>query len=650
MATVVAAKTHIAIAAAAAASVAVVAWWSADGRDGATAARQEAEELAVPGVEPRPTSGAPAPKEEEEDDAASTRTAAPVPEQAQPAPRAWPPPAHEYELEVLVTDERDLPLAGRGIFAAPSGGTLNRVGETDADGRLVVRFKAFRSGLELDLALRGNEPGPLRRVALSSGRTRIAVRASSSEGAGTPLRMILARADGDESEGGIRIGSEMLKFSLQTTPSSPLESAPQAIADAEGWLTFVEPQLVHVVLESAQPASSFVGEQQVFAVSAETLLLSRSVHLNGIQLDAPQLQAALFRGVTWQPLLTEPPPPVDILGRVVDASGQPLEGVPVLARRPGKSEWTETASDAEGGFALPSLEAGEWELRAGGGQLGRASARLTLLAGEQRTWEARLDRGLELKLRLVDRDDQPLAGWRVEVGDDAFEPCADGTVTDGEGRATIPNVPYGAVRVLARPEDGSGAPPMTIAAAVLGGEEELVFRVDLAAAQATGSLRVELSTREGSLEGAEMRVWREDCSRGSCLASVGVTALPEGGGRHDFEIGGLLPGSYRAEALARGRVPLVVSSIYVAAGEPTKVSLEVAPGVPIEVVGTEGEAWNWSLLLRTDAFEVMSGPVEVVGGATLEIRPGPYDQGEIRAGPSWTLEPSGLHAKSGDGR
>lgn len=114
-------------------------------------------------------------------------------------------------------------------------------------------------------------------------------------------------------------------------------------------------------------------------------------------------------------------PAAAVEGTVTDAQGAPLADVLVHSGRADDFTSMATRTGADGTFHLGGLAAGDVALsatepRAAGGPGRKATATLTLAAGEVARWNAILataSAGPVLRGTVVDRADRPLAGWRV---------------------------------------------------------------------------------------------------------------------------------------------------------------------------------------------------------------------------------------------
>jgi protocatechuate 3,4-dioxygenase beta subunit len=158
-------------------------------------------------------------------------------------------------------------------------------------------------------------------------------------------------------------------------------------------------------------------------------------------------------------------PATRIAGRVVDASGEPVEGVQVQAWLagidrgcavyvptgcPGPADRRMGDTDADGRFAFESLEPGWWEVRLSDdsslverrlGEAGRSAGEIAFVLSE---------RLVPLEGRVVDADGAPVAGARVSVSGD--RPDAEAR-TGADGAYRFPRVLPGRQRLEVRHAD-----------------------------------------------------------------------------------------------------------------------------------------------------------------------------------------------------
>ena len=237
-------------------------------------------------------------------------------------------------------------------------------------------------------------------------------------------------------------------------------------------------------------------------------------------------------------------------------------------------------------------------------------------------WDAKLDRGRELRGRLVDPRDVALAHWLVEIDHDGLDLAhTDCAVTDERGEFRITNLPQGAFRLLARPSVGSATLPVFVAPVVWPSIETQEFVVLLGLDYSAGSIRVDVRDERGEpLTENEVRVWKYDVARGTWARRVGGESIAQAEG--------LLPGEYSLEIGAPGRAWLAIDHVFVSAGETIdlgRVSL-AAPG-RFELVGTPREEKSKARLSfrRRGAVESISSEFRPFSNGTFELPAGEYE-------------------------
>ncbi|MCY3003058.1 MAG: carboxypeptidase-like regulatory domain-containing protein [Planctomycetota bacterium] len=492
----------------------------------------------------------------------------------------WEPPKFEYELEVRVFDGADQPGLKEPIFVAPAGHTLNEVGNADLDGRLIVKWLGFEPRMQVDVSLRDGEG--LRRVEVAAGFTSVALPRRGGLVAG------VAKSQVDKAQiDALRLDANAPKRRIV------VEELPKAQRDAVGRVQFVEPLLY--------------GGQDTAVV------LSR----DGSEVSGAYAEAVDKRSVTAKrSIRAEDPEKGLISGRLVDASGAAVAGAPLVANFVGGGPRPSTVTESDGSFVFRNLQPGDWDLRAGGGDFGRAAARLSVSAGRTTEWTVELERGNELKGRLVDSRQEPLARWKViaeTLGD--RDALVDVATTDSEGRFAIPNLPTAPLRLLARRESAIQGCEMLVGEQLWPGEHEQPFVLDTSAKGGLGVVVLRITCAEGTPPGAaRARAWREGTGR----AAAGVVYAP-GQGPSPFPdltpleralaVSPLEPGWYSLEVEAAGREPVRVPRVFVAAEQ--VVELPALPATLPATLALGGTA-------SPDALPIQ---VELVHrGATVELR------------------------------
>lgn len=570
--------------------------WSGPGDGEPARAQARAELAAEPGnVEfangPKPPSE-PA-QERSEAPASATKL-----EEAQPTP--WDAPAFEYELDVAIVDSLDLARDHQAVYAAPAGHTLNEVGETGEDGHLLLRWRGFQPSMELDLTLDASGSG--RRLRVSAGSQRVALRTNSS------------RADFQRNTLSFEVAVQGRQIQMLGDFFTAMESYATVACqrDPEGRILWVEPALC-----DAPPMQ--MGTENIVELES----------FSGRVLTVSGLSMNLVEGSASDPETAR------IAGRVLDHEGKPVEGAAIVAWRDGARGRPSVRTDAEGKFELLDLVPADWHIVAGGGDHGRARTLATLAGGSTFRWEPRLDRGLELKGRLVGPTGVALVDWVVEVEcDDPLEPLVDATKTDAEGRFAIPNLPPRSLRVLVRSSDRSRSSASVVFSGVFPGEDELGFVSNLVEPDKSGSIRASVSDSDGH-DPRVVRViaWRDDTQRGTPGESTSTASQVESSdgtksevvsGPTELSIDGLGSGWHTLEISFRGRAPLIVPRIACEPGQPVDLGALLAPTPAVlELGGPKGSNASCSLIHRGATVEFRC-EFETPANATLRLVDGDY--------------------------
>lgn len=485
------------------------------------------QRLSAHTLDPRPDAGestaamlAPARVEAE-------RTAV-APEALAPEPMATLPaePAFLYRLEGQVRDARDLPLAGARVYLAPRRFPLNRVAMTDAEGRFALEFEARRPTMNAAFLVDDGGAGSLglRELQLVAGRSLtldigLASRAERLIGSAVSMQLSL------------RSGDNGIFHVVNSWRSTALDGVPEAQRTANGRLVFVDPPPQESCARLAEEPAEIVQVAGQPLVGALQLTL-----LGGIQ--------CVTENVSVTDAAPEPAPTASVRGTLRAADGAPLAGLEVGWGPPGQTLTSWTSSDEHGAYALEDVPAGEWRLRAGGGDDGHASELVTLAGGERRAWNPLVERGDEVRGRVRLSSGEALANLRLELwsaGSDLV--WCDSTATNEDGFFAFPNVPAGPLELhvhgIGEPTPASVFPVRVLAP--LFGPSELGEIVIGPADLRTHALAMTLLDARGEpLQNAEVRLWHVTTGRGTFVRG------PDDDGKH--RLAGLPTGEYRVEA------------------------------------------------------------------------------------------------------
>ncbi|MEM7311294.1 MAG: carboxypeptidase regulatory-like domain-containing protein, partial [Planctomycetota bacterium] len=200
-----------------------------------------------------------------------------------------------------------------------------------------------------------------------------------------------------------------------------------------------------------------------------------------------------------------------VSGVVRDTDGVPVAGAEVFAGREYDEPSWETRTAADGSFELAGLPAGARYLYArvdDRPQFVRSVMELT--PGKNELWDCRLRPEPPLEIRLVDEEQQPLAGHVVHLSADARAPWLRALTTDEDGRATTFGPPPGPWRaVIHRPAQlGHGRADEPHSIVEFAGRETgpTTIRVP-AEPECRGTLEATVLTRAGTApQGANLRL------------------------------------------------------------------------------------------------------------------------------------------------
>lgn len=390
-----------------------------------------------------------------------------------------------YELEVSVVDRFGRPAPGEQVYVAVEGQRFNAAGVTSRDGRLVLRFEAAVASLELQLFVRkwGNSTSGMRTLRMTSG---------------SPRKLAIDLKP---------VSYEKLFGKKPEHYVGPLDHAPHVNRPAKAGVRFYTWGGVDIGL----PIPEMIMTDEEFSDHNETSVL-----------DA---RATGFSGVLHA------------------ANGEPASNALVEALPVGEGSHSWGYTDAQGAWAIDNLAAGEYRLRAGGDDYGIASVKFSLREGEARSWSPTLDRGREVRGRVLSPDEARRSYFVRGTHTNPAVLWSDSTLTDEEGRFAFPNAPAGVMQVevfsLARTPWGI---PVHVESGVTsdGIERDLVLASD---ALTSGSISIELSDAEGQpVRGAELRLYHGETRRGVFLAPVKNDA-----GIARYSVAGLPAGIYSLE-------------------------------------------------------------------------------------------------------
>ncbi len=514
------------------------------------------------------------------------------------------PPAYAYELEFELLDAQDVPVEGMRVEAAPLGHPFTYWGDTDADGSFRMSWRGHTPSQELAI-----------RIGMGVRAQRWIVDCT----AGTTVRRRFASR--------LRRHNVFVEFSADS--ESPTELVQGVIVRDE---TEVEFENVRELIgvgggrgDGAPRTAKFgpdseaqfrwpVGRATELAVGKPAVPVR--AHLERISIESPPGEE--FELIEESFGLSDAR--VDVRGTVRDANGDPVPGALLMVM--GSDYAYSATAGPDGSYELSLAPGKRYELRAGGGDHGLAFGVQDLReldGGAQTTWDPLLDRGHELRGRLVDSEGAALARWQVGyVRDGSTEPWHDMATTDAEGRFSIPNLP-----------DLAGA----LHACAPGGQG-LVTHAFPDTRPGAGEVALVVPAEELEFGSVSVRV---DTARDEDDAQIDVTLWQElGGGGVVLEWDDALQ-AYALEKVPAGRYRVVAGSastgfatsdLVVVPGETAALDALALPAlatVVVKPIAPEGydSPLAAALLRRTEVDSVAAtGPVEVPIRA--ELPPGDY--------------------------
>ncbi len=226
-------------------------------------------------------------------------------------------------------------------------------------------------------------------------------------------------------------------------------------------------------------------------------------------------------------------------------------------------------TDEHGDAVFDGVEAGWWEARAGGGPSGLARERIFVVAPSPLAWQARLDRGAQLRGHVFNAAGEPepnvlvryeslpdvivratsvrmsletAGGEEISERGDAQAapagalraPWVDVAGVNEDGSFELSNLPAGLGRLLVLAAGDTEGPALLVEEGVLPGERELVLKLHAP----NGSLRLDVQLpKPWSEEPIELRAISEATGRGSSFQREEL----------GFRCANLAPGWYRVE-------------------------------------------------------------------------------------------------------
>ncbi len=139
----------------------------------------------------------------------------------------------------------------------------------------------------------------------------------------------------------------------------------------------------------------------------------------------------------------------DLRGRLLDRQGAPVAGAKVdveswVSHDLPMMHRMRTVSDVRGRWRLEGLPTGRVALTLRAERFVPVVERFEIEPGERDLGDLRLDRGAELRIRVVDEEGLPVSGARIDVG-----PAGEPTIADARGVAHLTGLPQAPVEIRA---------------------------------------------------------------------------------------------------------------------------------------------------------------------------------------------------------
>lgn len=392
-----------------------------------------------------------------------------------------------FEVRGLVVDSWGRGISGAQVYLAVDAQRFNQDASTDRDGRFTLLFEANSASVDLHLYIRrsSSRVSGMRTLRLASGVLRKLQ---------IDLRPVIPV-----------IGA----FALGKDYIGPLANAPRYFRVPGDRLRFVS-QSGREIRDGSEPV---VTDDEFVEDHSE----------------------AMFKEISDL---------ASFVGTLLAADGEPAGHAMVFVQREGDKYCSSAVTGADGEWEIDALEPGNYTLNAGGDDYGLAAAERVLTGGEVQRWDSKLDRGDEVRGRLVGPNDELL---EYLVRAEPAEPgvvWSDSTRADKEGRFAFPNAPRCAVRILVfDPVRGAWGAPLHVEDGHSADGRERTVKISEDSLQ-SASISLSLTNSTGEpVQGAEVRLYHPESERGAFVPPTDATDEP---GR--YSLLGLSPGSYRIEA------------------------------------------------------------------------------------------------------
>jgi hypothetical protein len=490
----------------------------------------------------------------------------------------------EFDLTILPIDGWERPVSQAEVRIAPELQRLALLGKTEWNGVLHAKWRGFEPALDLVLEVRRSGVGvsTLRRIRIVAGRPET-----------------ITIAIDNASHRLVSIESAVAGLAERPRDEGSDDGAARFTHDEAGNGVIVDPWFLVGGPAPKRPETT----------------------LNGLRFSATL--GSVERGEV-RAIGVGPKTDSDLSVLVLDEDGRPVPRVMVSLFAETGAFGTGALTDEEGRASLGS-PSGLALVVAGG--IDRAVARkdLHLEPGEARVLALQCPRLEPTRVRLVDGQGNPLAGWHLEGRrQDANEILTGRADTDQHGRASL-QLPLGATgRLYVRPFASAVAPKLLIESQgfVRGSENEIVLRTN----DKPGSFDCVIHSQGSDLaKRCEVRLWNVGSQEGRRVRFISSSEQGDAVTSALFRAGDVMPGQYMIEYGAPGLSWKKIGPLYVENGqhldagifrleEPAHVAVDVASGTTCAV----------TVRARSNGFLLWSPPVKVSAKSVLDLVSGEW--------------------------
>lgn len=503
-------------------------------------------------------------------DASAPRSAAP------PSPSSFgaastPVGPYEFDLTVLPIDSHGRPVPQVPVRIGLELQRLAALGSTGWDGELHATWRGFEPALDLVLELSGSGGSALRKVHLAAGRP-ATISFAVDPRSGNFLRASgVAKLD-VQASAERKKSVERLSALGYAGASWKFPGAPKFTKDEAGNGVFQDPWVVNANADPAKSAAAMGGRIDEIRKKESAAVVGRFSATKEMA-PAPKI-----------------PDSAQLEGVVRDEHGDPLPGILVTALTESDAGKWETTTDTSGRFSY-AVPHGKVIVLAGGGDRSVPRQDIELAADETRALDIQCAKLATTRVRLLDEEKHPLAGWRIEGRQARADQLLTGRGdTDNDGIAALVLAERPHRLLFVRPSAGALVPKLMIEDSSLGSDGDVVLR----GSTSTGQIYAAFLADHG--EPVEARLWRADSKEGMRMPLVDVSGGEDAAAKRELvRATDLLPGEYVIEFGAQGVPWKRVGPFYLQPGQeldagtytldhPADVTVESTGGSDVPIV------------------------------------------------------------------